>query len=64
MRLLCLSCRLSSSRQVSRQFNVKNFFKLLLQAGERPQQQLEDFRRTPGFDYKESEEAEEGFLEH
>jgi len=52
MRLLCPSCRLFSSRQVSKQSNIKNFFKLLLQAGERPQQQLEGFRRTPGFNYK------------
>jgi len=46
MRLLCPSCRLFSSRQVSQQFNIKHFFKLLLQAGQRPQQQLEDFRGT------------------
>jgi len=43
---------------VSQQFTIKNFFKLLLPAGERPQQQLEDFRRTPGFDYKVAEDAE------
>ena len=32
--------------------STADFFKLPLQAGVRPQQQLEDFRRTPSFDYK------------
>jgi hypothetical protein len=49
---------LCSSREVSKQFQVQTFFKLLLQAGEWPQQQLEDFRRTSGFNYKDAEVAE------
>ena len=39
--------------------STADFFKLPLQAGVRPQQQLEDFRRTPSFDYKGAGTAEE-----
>jgi len=39
--------------------STADFFKLPLQAGVRPQQQLEDFRRTPSFDYKGTEVTEE-----
>jgi len=38
--------------------STADFFKLPLQAGVRPQQQLEDFRRTPSFDYKGTEDTE------
>ena len=38
--------------------STADFFKLPLQAGVRPQQQLEDFRRTPSFDYKGAGVAE------
>jgi len=59
MRLLPSILLPISLQENIQRISTADFFKLLLQAGVRPQQQLEDFRRTPSFDYKGTETAEE-----